>query len=700
MKLDKLVKKYEKKVLAGVAILLSLSMIVSFMPGSVFGWGSEEVKAAGTFLYVPAEGAAPEEVQVSTREYWRAQSKGPYLLRLRTLLLGVPPDGVDEWYCGPISQEFQRMSQDDPLEDEIKRLREKKLLPEEEPIRDRAKDVYDKIAWEHVILTRYARALGAAVTDVQLGEMIQRLYSRWEERVSRKEYTPENYRAWLEKEFGDKVSVPLFEEALRESMMIARYLAILTAPELPSLKEGYRSAVENSDKIRVAYLRLDPRDAQRLKRLRPIQPAQVVRKYREVVDSELTRKETQVVYLGFFYRDVLDKPDDAKAREYYDKHKDMFKEGDRQLSFDEAKERVILKILREQKESDFFKKSWQVRRFLEDGIEQARRRGYAAKNPEMVNEEGELKKEYYEKHRESFKGEGGRQLSFEEAKTKIRGERVRHELEPKDVILVTDQAKQKFGGGDISLRYGTTPKVWPSMAWLEQVAKMEKLGDWLPLARFVYAEENFRPGKISEVPAKTEEGVVLFVAYSGLKEVKIPPSRGVELFLRSKIEKDAREKLAQGDAWAIVRGIQATGARPAAVVGRHTWLFTDYFSPPSSGKNRSQAIEDMKLSDEQLANEILRALDISDGEGEEGKAKRKPGYATVVSYPKEKEKMFAVMMVDDQFAEPPSPRGLNALLRRDDQRRDLWLKRKEEQRRAILDRSGIGMLLKASPPNK
>lgn len=361
-------QRYTRVLLGAIVALLALSLVITFGPG--IGEAGDDRGNAGKFYLFDKK-----EVQVSRREFSEMYRRAFTMARLRAMLWAVDPN----WYCGKLVIDRWLLGRN-PFEGPFRDLYFATIVqnPQNAPAVDYyrleetttiSEDILRQVTWDSLILLAYAKELQIKIPEKEFQDKLERFVRYW--RQGR--YTDEDRRQLVASISG--LPGPEFERAFEDSLLIAKLLQLYNEVEFPEYQEMYKNTLQNTRKMRVLYTTIDPNDPKYLRAVTTPKREEIERYYRKNKARFRAKEMAQVVVVGAFYDDWKQRiadPDEKTLKDLYEKHKTEYKEGDKQLDFEQAKEKVKDKYKQAKAQEELTDNAgpiWELHRAIRSGIE-------------------------------------------------------------------------------------------------------------------------------------------------------------------------------------------------------------------------------------------------------------------------------------------------------------------------------------------
>jgi hypothetical protein len=640
MRIDKFVREYQRIILGTIVALVALSLVVTFVPADVAaGGGTEEV--AGSYTYRTGPSDPGEVIQIKRRDFNKIWVVADPLIFLRAMLYDANP----RLFCGKIFYHRSLIRDPrnpfrDPLVQATIGAQIFGRTPVDfENIEDRIEDsLRHRVTWETIIMLEHARRMRVQVPDEELRSLIRQIYENWAiSREAQEGWSRERYIEWVRGFFG--VPPSHFEQALGHSLMIGKYLQLLTQTEFGSYRELYENQLKNSVKIRVQSATLDPRSPEISFHLKPVQIEEVGKFYRANRERMKSPPRAQVLYVGASYEKFKSRAgavDEKTLKTHYENNKDRFKEGPedgrRQLTFDEARARVEEHWLRGKLETDLYSLTWTLRNEISEEINA------------LMDRKRKEKKDYV--------------------------------LTAPDALALVEEVVKKRNARNEPFVYDITDSF--SQQDVVEMKKHSAIGTESKVERFAF-ESSAAVGNLYDSVDKTEKGCFTYLLYRKIDARDLPLTRRLEEQIRTQLRNEQLSGLARDRAQKISKFAGEHGMRAAALKFGLNFKPSGAFSPEERSQDDSIYPSDPALSTQvqQAARKIARL-----------------GEATVVSFTPERDPQFAVVVLDDRYMSPVGSideKVQRERIRANEERR---VSIKEKLREATLTGAGIEEILK------
>lgn len=361
-------RRYTRVLLGAIVALLALSLVITFGPG--IGEAGDDQGSAGKFYLFDKK-----EVQVSRREFNEMYRRAFTMARLRGMLWAVDPN----WYCGKLVLDPVVLGRN-PFGGPFRDLYMAAIFqdPQNAPAVDFypltetttiSEDILRQVTWDSLILLAYAKELQIKIPDKEFQDKLERFVRYW--RQGR--YTDEDRKQLVASISG--LPGPEFERAFEDSLMIAKLLQLYNEVEFPEYEKMYETTLQNARKMRVLYTTISPNDPKYLRAVTTPKREEIERYYKKNKARFRAKEMVQVVVVGAFYDDwkprIAD-PDEKTLKDLYEKSKTEYKQGDKQLDFEQAKEKIKDKYKQQKAQEELTDNAgpiWELHRAIRSGID-------------------------------------------------------------------------------------------------------------------------------------------------------------------------------------------------------------------------------------------------------------------------------------------------------------------------------------------
>lgn len=338
MKFEKFVKKHTKTIFLIIIVLLAGSMIFTFNMSGAGSDHEDRNKVEGKII------VHGKEIEISQREFHDVYSLLNLYLDLRFFVHGI--DYAN--YAGPISYSYlealaygivrfnsnnqRQISGGSPIIDFLIKSRnftQTSLIGagHVEGFDIDNEDSRRKLAWETIIMKHVAIQSGITVSNQEINALknekmdLSDFRSRDKQTITVKFYLKEKFAMVFEK---GRMSEAAIDQAVRDTLLIAKYLTSITDYHFPSISQVYDKIYQESyARKRFKYALIDVSTL--ASEIRPITMEEIMKYYERNSKHFMSPEEIQVCYLAGFYdnnKSLADPPTDKEIETYYNEKKE------------------------------------------------------------------------------------------------------------------------------------------------------------------------------------------------------------------------------------------------------------------------------------------------------------------------------------------------------------------------------------------
>jgi hypothetical protein len=633
MRIDKFVKRHSRWLMGFLVVVMGGTLVITFSPGDITAREGETV--VGTFAILRVDGSR-EEVRVTEREFHPYKSAGRALTLLRAMLYEISPD----LYAGKLWFDREDYSRQIGL---LRRIIQNGEIwptsPQEEWLKQfnelfiqsyDSGDLYEKVAWETLILDRVAGEQVPRVSEVEVRRLINELIDRGEIRDLPAEEGARQ-RIWAQAMFRLEPKQLAF--AVEALVRAARFLSLNTIDIQPSYAEVTAHRLDQNRQARFRYAVVSARDSRLLRTLRPIRIEEIYKFYKQNRKSFQSPPVARLLTVSATFDEIVKRipePPEAELKAVFEQDPKAYQsEGQPIPKFAEVRDKVLESVRKRRARDVANEISWLLWNDARSGVAAFRER--SQKDPD-----------------------GQEVLRIIEAKAReirtLRGYEFR--------IRLTDLFTEKQA---------------------DNVKQDEGLGAKSAIERFAFDPDR-RPGDLSGLVEETETGFHFYAIYRTLPPKELPLTRRFEEMIRIRLEQDELVRVAEHEAKAAAGTVEKFGIHEAERRHRLQFMLSGYFPPYVEGAGGFGV--DTGISDQQISTAIYALSGRLKGVGSADVER------ILDRQPKAQLRGFLVGQLDDIYR--PPPQEIAREIQRERERKTVFLRNREKEkiRTAILNEAG------------
>lgn len=585
MRIDKWVKEYQRLILGIIVGVIGLSMLITFVPGTGLSDSDSANSAYGSFTYKLDPSDPGTKIDVDRARFSKVYTCAMQLMLLRNALYEISP----KYFNGKLifSQHTVRGNQDPLMRMTLMMQQYFGKAPVDFEFVDNPRDYAERITWETLILLEHADRMGLTVSDQQVADLIPQIYSRWQFTQSETPvdtYTKQSYVQWVQLVFPQS-SPKQFEDAVGMALKIAKLLNLQTMTEFTSYRELYENGAKEAQKVRVRAAVVDPKSHAISAQLRPITLEEVGKFYKQNRHLMKSPPLARIAYVSASYRNFKNKAGDMSEKtlqEYYEANKGLFTEGEgeakKQLSCEEAREKVEEKWLRSKLETDLYHLAWELKNEISDEMDaQAKKTGKALAIPEIE-------------------------------------------------AIVDQKIKARNAKGE-AFEFGLT-----DLFSRQQSGEVKRtLGSDTKVENFAFpGGASPAEGDIWNGVDKTEKGCYLYVMYKKIEPKELPLTRRMEEDIRKRLQDQQLAELGREYAKKVAKHVTEHGYRDAARNFGLTFALGGFFSAEGRGAGDEDPFPQDKDLSPQIPGTVKKLTSIGQATWAAFSRDRKPMFGVVM----------------------------------------------------------------------